>query len=99
MRTNILLLVSVLVAGQRTNTSIGEEVQMLEVGDTLGPKSVMKTSSKSKSKAIPATGRGGLQGCEMLRIPHCEENYKYGRTLLPRKIIFPFFVPISVNAE
>jgi hypothetical protein len=27
-----------------------------------------------KSKAIPETGRGGLQGCEMLRIPHCLEN-------------------------
>jgi hypothetical protein len=22
-------------------------------------------------KAIPLTGRGGLQACEMLRIPHC----------------------------
>jgi hypothetical protein len=25
----------------------------------------------SRSKAIPITGRGSLQGCEMLRIPHC----------------------------
>jgi hypothetical protein len=24
-----------------------------------------------KVKAIPITGRGGLWGCEMLRIPHC----------------------------
>jgi hypothetical protein len=24
-----------------------------------------------KSKAIPVAGRGGPQGCEMLRIPHC----------------------------
>jgi hypothetical protein len=24
-----------------------------------------------KYKAIPVTGRGGLQGCEMLGIPHC----------------------------
>jgi hypothetical protein len=27
-----------------------------------------------KSKAIPVTGRGGLQGCDMLRIPHCLDN-------------------------
>jgi hypothetical protein len=27
-----------------------------------------------KSKAIPVTGRGGLQGCEILRIPHCLDN-------------------------
>jgi hypothetical protein len=25
-------------------------------------------------KAIPVTGRGGLYGCEMLRIPHCLDN-------------------------
>jgi hypothetical protein len=29
---------------------------------------------KSKSKPIPITGRGSLQGCEMLRIPHCLDN-------------------------
>jgi hypothetical protein len=28
----------------------------------------------SKEKAIPVTGLGGLQGCEMLRIPHCLDN-------------------------
>jgi hypothetical protein len=27
-----------------------------------------------ESKAIPVTGRGGLQGYEMLRIPHCLDN-------------------------
>jgi hypothetical protein len=27
------------------------------------------------SKAIPATDRGGLQVCEMLRIPHCLGNW------------------------
>jgi hypothetical protein len=27
-----------------------------------------------KSKAIHVTGRGGLSGCEMLRIPHCLDN-------------------------
>jgi hypothetical protein len=26
------------------------------------------------SEAIPVTGRGGLQGCQMLRIPHCLDN-------------------------
>jgi hypothetical protein len=25
-------------------------------------------------KAIPVTARGGLQGCEMLRIPHCPDD-------------------------
>jgi hypothetical protein len=32
------------------------------------------SKSKSKSKAIPVTGRGGLLGYEMLRIPHCLDN-------------------------
>jgi hypothetical protein len=27
-----------------------------------------------RSEAIPVAGRGGLQGCEMLRIPHCLDN-------------------------
>jgi hypothetical protein len=27
-----------------------------------------------KSEAIPVTGRGFLQGCEMLRAPHCLDN-------------------------
>jgi hypothetical protein len=31
-------------------------------------------SEKIKHKAIPVTGDGGLQGCEMLRIPHCPDN-------------------------
>jgi hypothetical protein len=26
------------------------------------------------SKAVPVTGRVGLLGCEMLRIPHCLDN-------------------------
>jgi hypothetical protein len=29
---------------------------------------------KAKSKAIPVTGRGGLYGWKMLRIPHCLDN-------------------------
>jgi hypothetical protein len=31
---------------------------------------------KKQSKAIPLTGCGDLQGCEMLRIPHCLESIK-----------------------
>jgi hypothetical protein len=30
--------------------------------------------SVSISKAIPVTDRGGLKGCEMLRVPHCLDN-------------------------
>jgi hypothetical protein len=29
---------------------------------------------KQGNKSIPVTGRGGLYGCEMLRIPHCLNN-------------------------
>jgi hypothetical protein len=29
---------------------------------------------KKEDKAIPVTGRGGLYGCEMLRIPHCIDS-------------------------
>jgi hypothetical protein len=36
------------------------------------------TRSKTKSKDIPVTGRGGLQGCEMLKIPHCLDNRLIG---------------------
>jgi hypothetical protein len=35
----------------------------------------MRIWSKSKeSKAIPVTGRGGLQGCESSRLSHCLDN-------------------------
>jgi hypothetical protein len=37
-------------------------------------KAVHKLISKRKSKAIPVTGLGGLQSCEMLRISHCLDN-------------------------
>jgi hypothetical protein len=30
---------------------------------------------KSKSKAVPVTGRGGMHGCDMLRISHCIDNW------------------------
>jgi hypothetical protein len=29
---------------------------------------------ENKSKVIPITGRGGLQGSEMLRMPHCLDS-------------------------
>jgi hypothetical protein len=36
--------------------------------------SCINRQAKKKSKTIPVTGRGGLYGCEMLRIPHCLDN-------------------------
>jgi hypothetical protein len=36
------------------------------------------TYNESLKKAIPITGRGGVYGCEMLRIPHCLDNRLYG---------------------
>jgi hypothetical protein len=62
-----------------------------------------------KSKAILVTGRGGLWGGQMLRIPYCLDldnrltdggkvvSLRIRRTLLPRKIIFMFLVLISVR--
>jgi hypothetical protein len=32
-------------------------------------------NKKEKGKAIPVTGRGGLYGCEKLRIPYCIGNW------------------------
>jgi hypothetical protein len=32
------------------------------------------TVNKIKSKAIPVAGCGGLQGCEMLRVTHFQDN-------------------------
>jgi hypothetical protein len=39
----------------------------------------------SVKKAIPVTGCGGLQGCEMLRIPNCLDNQLIdgGKTVSP----------------
>jgi hypothetical protein len=33
------------------------------------------TTTTTKCKVLSVTGRGGLQGCEMLRIPHCLDNW------------------------
>jgi hypothetical protein len=56
---------------------------------------------------IPVTDRGGLYGCEMLRIPHCLDNrltdsvrlsaLRTGRALLPRNITCLLLVLISVT--
>jgi hypothetical protein len=38
-------------------------------------KEMLKSKKKkNQSKAIPVTGLGGLESCEMLRIPHCLDN-------------------------
>jgi hypothetical protein len=47
-----------------------EQLQM-----TYAVNSVIAGSKRKKEKkAIPVTGRGGLQGCEMLRVSHCLHN-------------------------
>jgi hypothetical protein len=56
------------------------------------------TTVKIKSKAIPVTGCGRLQGCEMLRITHCLGNWLTDGTKVvslvrwlhstPQKLIF-----------
>jgi hypothetical protein len=54
-----------------------------------------------KSKAILVTSRGGLQDCEMLRIPHCLENRLTDgdklTLLFPRNVIFLLLELISVR--
>jgi hypothetical protein len=60
-------------------------------------------------KTFPVTDRGGLQGCEMLRIPHYLDNRLIdggkvfrshtGGTLLPRNIFLMFPVLISVRGR
>jgi hypothetical protein len=62
-----------------------------------------------KKKAIPVTGRGGLQACEMLRIPHCLDNRLTdgGKVVspahqprsTPQKRFFCFWYPFLLEAE
>jgi hypothetical protein len=40
----------------------------------LGFTQLLTEMSKIKSKFAAVTGRGGLLGCEMVRIPHCIYN-------------------------
>jgi hypothetical protein len=44
---------------------------------------------KGKSKAIPVTGSGGLQGCEMLRISHCLDNQQTDGSYAPAALYSP----------
>jgi hypothetical protein len=41
---------------------------------TTGSAIIFKSVRCRKIKSIPATGHGGLQGCEMSKIPHCIDN-------------------------
>jgi hypothetical protein len=50
-----------------------------------------KKRKKRKSKAIPVTGLGDIQGCEMLRIPHCLDN----RLTDGSKVVSPMHRPRS----
>jgi hypothetical protein len=63
----------------------------------------------SKSKAIPKRGRGGLKGCEMMRIPYCVGNrltdggrivnLTHRHALFPTNNIFLLLVLISVTGR
>jgi hypothetical protein len=48
---------------------------------------------KKLSKAIPVTGRGGLQGCEMSRIPHCLDNQLTDGSKVVSPTHRPRFIP------
>jgi hypothetical protein len=62
----------------------------------------------SKSKAVPVTGREGLQGCEMLRIQDFLENWlkmtvrfselSVLRTLPPERILILISVRVKPTA-
>jgi hypothetical protein len=63
--------------------------------------------TSNSNKAIPITGRGGLQGCEMLRIPHHLDirlidgskvvSPTHRSHFTPQKLFFMFPVLISVR--
>jgi hypothetical protein len=44
------------------------------VNHTYGDIKCYRSKSKVKSKAIPVSGSGGVQGYEMLMIPYCLDN-------------------------
>jgi hypothetical protein len=64
-------------------------------------------TKNSKSKAIPVTYRGGLYGCEILRIPLCLDNrltdggevvsLTRGQLSTPHKFLFLYLVLVSVR--
>jgi hypothetical protein len=45
--------------------------------------------ARGEGKAIPVTGRGGLEGCDMLWIPHCLDN----RLIDGGKVVSPTHQP------
>jgi hypothetical protein len=49
------------------------------------------SKSKKKSKGIPVTGRGGPEGCEMLRFPHFIDG---GKVVSPTRR--PPFTPKNI---
>jgi hypothetical protein len=48
---------------------------------------------KKKSKAVLVIGRGGLYGCEMLRIPHCLDNWLVDGGKVVSTTHLPHFTP------
>jgi hypothetical protein len=57
--------------GQQVIRYIDAVVPTLSKGNNI---ILSNCSCKSKSKAIPVTGRGCLYSCKILRIPHCLDN-------------------------
>jgi hypothetical protein len=64
------------VTGVRRTIEItaGTRVHALNVICQVPYLSYSTYKAPKKSKAIPVTGRTDLQGCDMLRIPHCLDN-------------------------
>jgi hypothetical protein len=72
-------------------------MQNIPEDDYVRPEYIVRQgNNEAESGAAPVTGRGGLQGCEMLRISHCLENrptdvgvvfsLRAGRALIPQNI-------------
>jgi hypothetical protein len=61
-------------------------VRCSEHESSLSLTQITQCDSNSQSKAIPVTGCGGQEGCEMLRIPHCLDNWlTHGLRSTPQK--------------
>jgi hypothetical protein len=57
------------------NCCVDAALDLLYNSTCIRPYVVLKNFKKQvKSKAIPVTGRGGVWGCDTLRIPHCLDN-------------------------
>jgi hypothetical protein len=62
-----------------TDAAGTQKLRALLVGNSNFAITIKKVKSKKKKKKkkknpIPVTGRGGLLGCVMLRIPHCLDS-------------------------